>query len=542
MARSNDIVLIDSDDEDQSRKRVKLDTPEILEFGPPFRENLHTPDHIDDSILNETISNADTYYSSSDSFRPPMEFSLRVPVTSRLNDSLAQEPNDDDDDDEDDDDESESEDEVLNTNPLEINSFQEDLPSDSDLSVDQLSISEVPNIPKETIIETRAYLKKYGNLKFLEKYLPTNSTSDDILNLIFQLGFVPKIYNWTMQDLISTLNKAMIKIRTTRDRLDSVTTPSHAIDLIEKSSKILVITGAGISTSVGIPDFRSLEGFYSQIKHLGLNDPQEVFDLENFLMDPLIFYFIAHMIIPPKKIFSPLHAFIKLLQDKGKLLKNYTQNIDNLESYAGIKPEKLVQCHGSFATATCITCKFKVSGETIFEDIKKQVIPNCPKCAKAKKRLQNSENSYVPESFGVFKPDITFFGEALPEKFHDQILNDLNECDLLISIGTSLKVAPVADIVDKVADHVPQILINRDPISHCNFDVSLLGYCDEVSSYIANKLGESWSIDHEKYNEIRGKNGDNLKIEVVNESLREYRISRADEPDSNTDAIVAPES
>lgn len=59
----------------------------------------------------------------------------------------------------------------------------------------------------------------------------------------------------------------------------------------------------------------------------------------------------------------------------------------------------------------------------------------------------------------------------------------------MICAGTSLKVAPVSDIVDKVPEKIPQILINKDLITHCNFDVSLLGYCDEVVSYVADKLG-----------------------------------------------------
>jgi NAD-dependent SIR2 family protein deacetylase len=68
---------------------------------------------------------------------------------------------------------------------------------------------------------------------------------------------------------------------------------------------------------------------------------------------------------------SPSHKFIKLLEDKGKLLRNYTQNIDTLEQVAGI--ERVVQCHGSFASASCVSCKNKVSFESIKSDIINQV-------------------------------------------------------------------------------------------------------------------------------------------------------------------------
>lgn len=119
---------------------------------------------------------------------------------------------------------------------------------------------------------------------------------------------------------------------------------------------------------------------YSRLEHLGLSDPQEVFDIRLFREDPSIFFSIAKDILPTEKKFSPTHAFIRLLQDKGKLLTNYTQNIDNIEANAGVLPEKIVQCHGSFATATCTKCKYKVPGETIFDTIRMGKVPECKRC------------------------------------------------------------------------------------------------------------------------------------------------------------------
>ena len=415
-------------------------------------------------------------------------------------------------------------------------------------------------IPPSLIMETRKYLKQNGTMKFLEKYLPTAASIENIIKLILQLGFVPKrklnngLDENDIMEYIKILNHAIIKVKSIRERREDITTINDALKLIENSKNIMVITGAGISTSLGIPDFRSSQGFYSMIQHLGLSDPQEVFDLDLFLNDPNIFYSIAHMILPPNQIYSPLHSFIKLLQDKNKLLRNYTQNIDNLESYAGIHKENLIQCHGSFATASCITCGYKVDGEIIFPEIKNKEIPYCPKCnevkqsilkkekntkskSKKKKKKKNKPyddddeeeeegETYFHESFGVMKPDITFFGEQLPENFKIAINQDINKVDLVLVIGTSLKVAPVADIVGKIPEHIPQILLNKDPINHCQFDVSLLGYCDDVASYIANELGESWDLPHPDYNKIRGeKNGENLLVQLLDSTLREYLIS-----------------
>ena len=94
---------------------------------------------------------------------------------------------------------------------------------------------------------------------------------------------------------------------------------------------------------------------------------------------------MAKDILPTTNRYSPTHAFIRLLQEKEKLLTNYTQNIDNLEGYAGILPEKLIQCHGSFATATCLECKFKVKGEEIYKDLKAGKVALCARCIR---RLQ----------------------------------------------------------------------------------------------------------------------------------------------------------
>lgn len=169
-----------------------------------------------------------------------------------------------------------------------------------------------------------------------------------------------------------------------RPKLPQYNTIDDAVKLLRESKNVIVLTGAGISTSLGIPDFRSKDtGLYSRLEHLGLSDPQEVFDIHIFREDPSIFFSIAKEILPTEKKYSPTHGFIRLLQDKGKLLTNYTQNIDNIEANAGVLPEKMVQCHGSFATATCMKCKFKVSGDAIFSDIKDGTIPECTACQKS---------------------------------------------------------------------------------------------------------------------------------------------------------------
>lgn len=190
------------------------------------------------------------------------------------------------------------------------------------------------------------------------------------------------------------------------------------------------------------------------------------------------------------------------------------------ESYAGISKEKLVQCHGSFATATCQKCGHKIEGSDIFDDIRNGKVSRCkkpplineeaitevsPETSRKRKRKDDDEDDdddIVEQNLefcdGVIKPDIIFFGEALPKVFETRLLGqDVDQCDLLICIGTSLKVAPVSEIIRILPPQVPQIYISRTPCTHALFDVSLLGDCDDIVEYLCAKLGNEWQLRHE---------------------------------------------
>ena len=120
-------------------------------------------------------------------------------------------------------------------------------------------------------------------------------------------------------------------------------------------ANIIVLTGAGVSTAAGIPDFRSPgTGLYDNLQKYNLPHPTAVFDISYFAENPQPFYTLAKELYPGK--FNPTlsHYFIKLLNDKGLLLRNFTQNIDTLERAAQIPAEKLVEAHGSFAANHCL--------------------------------------------------------------------------------------------------------------------------------------------------------------------------------------------
>lgn len=96
-------------------------------------------------------------------------------------------------------------------------------------------------------------------------------------------------------------------------------------------------------------------------------------------------------------------------------------------------------------------------------------------------------------SFSQMKPDIVFFHESLPDDFHNAMAEDKDECDLLIVIGSSLKVKPVALIPTSIPANVPQILINREHLSHMTFDVELMGDCDIIIQELCHRLGDEWN-------------------------------------------------
>ncbi|KAI1758294.1 DHS-like NAD/FAD-binding domain-containing protein [Xylaria castorea] len=385
---------------------------------------------------------------------------------------------------------------------------------------------EVDACTPEQSVTFRQQLRAIGPDEFCHVHIDSGAITAKKLLTAFGIRPPDFLEGRPDEAYLGLLTLAMTRELTKRAKIMSYNSVDDAVHLLKKSRNIVVLTGAGISTSLGIPDFRSKEtGLYSQLEKLGLgiNDPQEVFNIDVFRDDPTIFYTVAKDILPATNKFSPTHAFIAMLQAQGKLLTNYSQNIDNIEANAGIMPEKLVQCHGSFATASCQRCGHKVRGDTIFDDIKAGKIPRCGKCIAAlrskgigplkRKRSSNSTSKKSRRNFegfdddddddgaydipqaGVMKPDITFFGEPLPDEFSKRLVkHDRNLVDLVIVIGTSLKVAPVSEVVPFLPAHIPQIYISRTPVSHINFDIDLLGDCDVVVAELCRRVG--WDLKH----------------------------------------------
>ncbi|XP_068619009.1 NAD-dependent protein deacetylase sirtuin-2 [Battus philenor] len=260
----------------------------------------------------------------------------------------------------------------------------------------------------------------------------------------------------------------------------------------EKCKNIITLSGAGISTSAGIPDFRSPEtGLYHNLQKYNLPEPQAIFEINFFRDNPKPFFTLAKELYPGS--FKPTisHYFIRLLHEKGLLLRHYTQNIDTLERVAGLPENKIVEAHGTFYTSHCLDCRKEYSLEYVKEIIFADQIPICTECP------------------GIIKPDIVFFGESLPDRFQQCLQEDFQKCDMLIIMGSSLEVQPFASLIDMVPDWCPRLLINREKAGVRSpllrlwglsggglqldedsvRDVAQLGDCDDGCRDLAQRLG-----------------------------------------------------
>lgn len=215
----------------------------------------------------------------------------------------------------------------------------------------------------------------------------------------------------------------------------------RAAKLIRQSRHMVAFTGAGHSTPSGIPDFRSPDsGFWE--KH----NPMLVASIWAFRLNPKTFYEWIRPMADTLLNASPNPAHIALaeLEELGYLRAVITQNIDNLHQRAGSR--RVLELHGHLREATCVRCYKKVPVEPAVERIvRKGKIPHC-------------------ECGGVLKPDVILFGEQLPIRVLNQAMAEARNCDLILVAGSSLRVAPAADIPFLAVDGgAKAIIVNFQP-------------------------------------------------------------------------------
>ena len=218
-----------------------------------------------------------------------------------------------------------------------------------------------------------------------------------------------------------------------------------ARELIRKAKKILVFTGAGISTGSGIPDYRGPDGVWLK------REPVLYQEFIASTKSKLDYWRYKADTFPAFSAATPNAAHLALveLEKSGRLHALVTQNIDNLHRAAGIHPDKLVELHGSGLYAECLDCFKWVSMEEALATFKLDGAP--PQCSCG----------------GWLKPAVVMFGEPLEREDLLKAFKAAEDCDLAISVGSSLSVEPAASVpLAAKAAGKPYIIVNRGPTAH----------------------------------------------------------------------------
>jgi NAD-dependent deacetylase len=233
--------------------------------------------------------------------------------------------------------------------------------------------------------------------------------------------------------------------------------------LILESNRVVVFTGAGISTESGIPDFRSPGGIWSRF------DPDD-FTIQKFMSSPktrrMQWQMLGEGMLLEDAEPNQAHYAVAELEKLGKLTCVITQNIDNLHQKAGSSPDKVFELHGNIRWVRCMGCDNRFPIEDILPRLKEEEIPDCHFCR------------------GILKPDAVFFGEALPQKTLSDAISYSRHCDLFIVIGSTLVVYPAAYMpMYAVEAGAKLVIINLSPTP----------LDSKTSVLITSKAGEAMS-------------------------------------------------
>ena len=208
-----------------------------------------------------------------------------------------------------------------------------------------------------------------------------------------------------------------------------MTTPIDQVrSWIAKAERIVALTGAGISTDSGIPDYRGPQGLWTK-------NPlaEKMSDIRYYVSDPEV-----RKLAWQNRLDSPAwkarpnngHLALAELEKRGKLHALITQNVDGLHQRAGIPEAKVIEVHGTLHRAMCLSCGWRGDMQLVLERIRAgEVDPHCTECG------------------GILKSDTISFGQALIPEVIDRALQVAEEADVLIAVGSTLQVYPVAGAV-----------------------------------------------------------------------------------------------
>lgn len=211
-------------------------------------------------------------------------------------------------------------------------------------------------------------------------------------------------------------------------------------EMIRDSRRIVLLSGAGMSTSAGIPDFRGPSGLY---RRADIDDPETIFDIYRFRRDPKPYYALHRELLRAMEAVSPTaaHQFFADLERGGRLAGIITQNIDALHQRAGSK--LVYEIHGGIWTGTCTKCRAQYGFQDLRDKIFANPVPMCDSCG------------------SVIKTDVVFFGEDV--QYLGESMELASEADLLFVVGSSLMVTPAALLPGRCRGKI--VVVNRGEVS-----------------------------------------------------------------------------
>jgi len=216
-------------------------------------------------------------------------------------------------------------------------------------------------------------------------------------------------------------------------------------DHIREAQRILIFTGAGISTGSGIPDFRGPQGVWTRRQPVYYQDFMASEAARREYWDQKLESWDTFRAARPNVV----HSAARTLELAGKLLMLVTQNVDGLHAQAGTSAQRLLELHGTNAEVQCQSCRWRAPADLTVQRFKVERVP--PRC----------------ECGGLLKTATISFGQPLDTNVLERAQEAAEQCDLVIALGSTLSVQP-ACLVPLLAAHrgVSYVVVNRGPTDH----------------------------------------------------------------------------